>query len=120
MDTEPSLVIKPGDKLLACHRRLFENDEPRYFVGDVISSNDSVLKIRGYSHFRNLSTGHFERKGEVRTKVISVTSGTHLLYELPHDVPVASMKIESMGGKIGLFGDGGFNMDLAEYSTHRG
>ena len=92
MDRETSLVIKPGDKLLACHRRLFENDGPRYFVDEVLSSNDSVIKICGYSHFRDLNTGHFERKGEIRTKVISVTSGTHILYELPSETLVDSMK----------------------------
>ena len=118
MDSEPSLVIKPGDKLLACHRRLFENDEPRYFTGEVLSSNDWVIKVRGYSHLRDLSTGHFARKGEIRTKVISVTSGTHILYELPHDIPVDTMKIRSVGGTVELRGDGEFRMDLTEYSVH--
>ena len=114
-----SLVIKPGDRLLACHCRLFDNDQPRFFVGEVLSSNDAVIKIRGYSHLRDLSTGHFERKDEVRTKVISVSSGSHILYELPLDVPVASIKIQNVGGKVGLAGDGGFKMDLTEHSIHR-
>ena len=115
---EPALVIKPGDRVLACHRRLFENDEPRYFVGEVLSSNDSVIKIRGYSHLRDLSTGHFQRKPEIRTKLVSVTSGAHILYELPNETPVDSMRIESVGGKVQLRGDGGFGMDLTEYSIH--
>ena len=118
MDSEPSLVIKPGDKLLACHRRLFENDEPRYFNGEVLSSNDSVIKLRGCSHLRDLSTGHFKRKDEIRTKVISVTSGTHILYELPPDAPVESMQIRGIGGKVELRGHGEFRMDLTEYSVH--
>ncbi len=118
MESEPSLVIKPGDKLLACHRRLFENDEPRYFTGEVLSSNDSVVKIRGYSHLRDLSTGHFARKGEIRTKVISVTSGTYILYALPDDASVDAMEIRSVGGKVELRGDREFRMDLTEYSVH--
>jgi len=119
MNSEPSLVIKPGDNLLACHRRLFENDQPRFFVGEVLSSNDSVIKVRGYSLLRDLSTGHFERKKEIRTKVVSVVAGTHIFYELPNDVSVDSIKVESIGEKIALHGDGGYRMDLTEHSIHR-
>ena len=92
--------------------------EPRYFTGEVLASNDSVIKLRGYSHLRDLSTGHFARKGEIRTKVISVISGTHILYELPSDASVDSMQIRSVGGKVELRGDGEFRMDLTEYSVH--
>jgi len=119
MNSETTLVIRPGDKLLACHRRLFDNDQPRFFVGEVLSSNDSVIKVRGYSLLRDLSTGHFERKKEVRTKVVSVVAGTHIFYQLPDDVPVDSIKVQSIGGKVGLHGEGGFTMDLTEHSIHR-
>ena len=80
--------------------------------------DDSVVKLRGCSHLRDLSTGHFTRKDEIRTKVISITSGTHILYELPYDAPVDSMQIRSVGGKGELQGHGGFRMDLTEYSVH--
>jgi hypothetical protein len=119
MNSEPSLVIKAGDKLLACHRRLFDNDQPRFFIGEVLSSNDSVIKVRGYSLLRDLSTGHFKRKNEIRTKIVSVVAGTHIFYELPDDVAVDSVKVESIGGKVALHGDGGFRMDLTEHSIHR-
>ena len=55
---------------------------------------------------------------EIRTKVLSVSSGTHIFYELPNDVPVDSMKVKSVGGKVALTGAGEFRMDLTEYSVH--
>jgi hypothetical protein len=121
MNAEGDRVIKTGDKLLACHRRLFENDEPRYFAGEVLSSNDSLIKIRGYSHFRNLSTGHFECKSEVRTKVISILSGAYILYELPQEVPVDSLQIVSECTTVSLRSGNGFSLDLTEFSgsAHR-
>ena len=109
------VVVKSGDKLLACHRRLFESDEPRFFVGEVLSSSDWLIKLRGYSYYRNLNTGHFDRKDEVRTKVISAL-GAYILYELPPRVAVESLQIVSQGSKVMLHDGNAFALDLTEYS----
>jgi len=115
MSGEGGAVVKPGDKLLACHRRLFESDEPRFFAGEVLSSSDWLIKLRGYSHFRNLNTGHFDRKGEMRTKILSV-SGAYILYELPGEVSVESLQVVSEGTKVMLRDGKAFSLDLTEYS----
>jgi len=115
MGAGSDLVVKPGDKLLACHRRLFESDEPRFFAGEVLSSNDWLVKLRGYSHFRNLNTGHFDRKGDIRTKILSV-SGAYILYELPREVSVESLQIVSEGATVRLSDGAAFTLDLTEYS----
>ena len=101
MSEDGGLVVGPGDKLLACHRRLFDSDEPRFFARQVLSSSDSLIKIRGYSHSRNLNTGHFDRKGEVRTKILSV-SGAYVLYELPRDISIESLQVVSEADRSAL------------------
>ncbi len=42
------MIIPEGARILACHRRLFEKDEPRFFVGEVLASNDAVIKVQRF------------------------------------------------------------------------
>lgn len=107
-------MINNHDKLLACHRRLFEADQPRYFVGEVIAFNGAAVKIRGYSFVRDLGTGKLLRKPDQRTKIISLIAGTHLLYELPATVSIADLRITSNEGFLVLTDDDEFQMDMTE------
>lgn len=108
------MLLARGAIIFASHRRLFEGDVPRYFVGQVLESNDAVLKVRGYSFVRDQGTGRLLRKNDLRTKVISVIAGTHILYELPHTVLVESLRLDSQEGFLFLSDGRDFRMDLAE------
>lgn len=107
-------LIATHCKLLACHRRLFEADEPRYFVGEVVAFNGAVVKLRGYSFVRDIGTGLLLRKEDVRTKIISVIAGTHLLYELPCELAVESLRFVSDEGVLALTDGERFRMDMTE------
>jgi hypothetical protein len=107
------MVLTEGSKVLACHRRLFDSDQPRYFVGEVVAATESVIKINGFSFVRDLGTGKYLRKEDLRTKIISLVAGSHILYELPGNVIVRSLKF-TYDGYLTLADDLGFQMDLAE------
>lgn len=108
------MILGRGAIIFASHRRLFEADIPRYFVGQVLESNEAIIKVRGYSFVRDQGTGRLIRKNDLRTKIVSVLAGTHLLYELPDSVLVESLRLESEEGFLFLSDGHGFRMDLAE------
>lgn len=119
LNVRQRMIIEAGDRILACHRRLFEKDEPRFFAGEVLESNDSVIKARGFSFSRDLSTGHIVVKNEQHTKIISVISGTYLLYALPDDVAIEHLRFVQDKGKLVLADQAGFRMDLTEHGQSR-
>lgn len=112
MSDVPMLELK--DKVLACHRRLFDADEPRFFAGEVTAFNGAVVKLRGYSFVRDLNTGSLLRKPDERIKLISVIAGTHLLYQLPAAVVIQSLHFKLDEGLLVLADGAGFEMDLTE------
>lgn len=111
------MIIAVGERILACHRRLFEKDEPRFFAGEVIASNDALIKAKGLSFSRDLNTGHIVVNGQQRTKIIPVSAGTHLLYQLPDDLAIEQLRFVQEKGQLVLTDGARFRMDLTE---HRG
>lgn len=108
-------MLEQGDKLLAVHRRLFEKDTTRFFLGEVQAYEAGIVKVKGYTFVKDLFSGHLNKKPELRTKILSVTSGTFFVYQLPRTVRLdsATFRLDQEGG-MALTDDGGFSMDMSE------
>ena len=108
------MVVTSGAKLLVCHRRLFSEDQPRFFAGVVQACDGNLAKVSGYSWSRDPGRG-FQRKEDLRTKLIALGSGSVIVYELPTGVAIEDLHIEQPGGHALVMTDGKrFHMDLAE------
>ena len=108
------MILANGTKLLICHRRLFADDNPRYFFGEVEVYADGVAKVTGYTWARDQVSG-FQRKADRRTKLIAVASGSMIIYELPKDVELEEVRVEQPSVHSVVATDGkSFTMDLAE------
>jgi len=113
------MLLKKGDKLLVSHRRLFEQDEVRFFLGEVVDYETGVVKIKGHSFVRDKTSGVFLRKADEQVKVLSLSSGTLLVYQLPEGVGVDSLRFEVRDLNLSLIDGKGFTMNLTEH-THGG
>ena len=108
------MLFENGTKLLICHRRLFAEDQPRFFVGVVTACEGDLAKVSGFSWTRDPAQG-FLRKDDRRTKIASLGSGATIVYELPAEVQVEELRIEQPGARSVRLTDGRkFSMDLAE------
>ena len=107
-------MLAKGAKILVCHRRLFSEDHQRLFFGVVEEYCDGIAKVSGFTWTRDPTHG-YQRKSDRRTKLISVDSGSLIVYELAADVDVEAVHIEQPGGHTVIATDGGkFQMDLSE------
>lgn len=92
------MLIENGDVILVSHRRMFERDETRYFLGRTLACEGPLLKAEGYSFVRDLSNGMIIKKEEKRIKLLSLDSPGHIVYQLPGDVNVDNVDIASGNG----------------------
>jgi len=110
------MIVQKSDVLLLCHRRLFAEDLPRFFVGNVDHCEDGMVLISGYSWIRDSMSGVLSRKADLRTKVVSLLSGTTLVYQLPRDIDITALTIDSRDHQQLLLLDGkGFSMDITDH-----
>lgn len=107
-------MLDTGARILVAHRRLFAEDQPRVFFGVVESYDDGIAKVSGFTWTRDPTHG-YQRKADRRTKLIAVTSGMVIVYELPRELEIEAVRIEQPGGHAVVATDGAkFHMDLSE------
>ena len=53
----PGTLLETGDCLLAVHRRLFDRDDNRLFVGAVDAFESGVIRVTGYTFVRDAMAG---------------------------------------------------------------
>lgn len=112
------MIFELGCNLLIAHRRLFKEDQTRFFVGRLVGYEDGLAKVAGYSWSRDPRLGGMHRKEDLRTKIISIASGTLIIYQLPSESDPSMIQIENGHNQELVLTDGnGFHMDLTEKSS---
>lgn len=110
------LFLEPGFKLLIVHRRLFAEDEARYFVGavDAFNENSGLLRITGYT-WAQKKDGTYVKKSQPRTKIVALGSGSVLVYVLPRDTDIQKSHFDQdERGVCWLTDHGSLKLDLTE------
>jgi hypothetical protein len=113
-------MLEQGDRVLVAHRRLYATDEARFFVGRVDGYDAGIVKVTGWSYVRDTWAGAIVGKEEIRTKLISVASGTSIIYQLPKHVELESVRFESTEHRLTLTDGGDFVMNLTELPDRSG
>ena len=108
-------MLNSGDVLLVAHRRLFPEDQPRFFTGITDSCEGGVVMASGHSWVRSPFSGDYECSRDRRTKVFSLTAGSLIVYRLPADCSFAGFELVQSGDHGLVLRDGaGFEMELTE------
>ena len=110
------MLLDIGDTVLVSHRRMFQHDEARFFVGKLVACDHELLKLEGYTFVRDLSSGKAVRKDELRTKLLSLASAGYIFYQLPGDVDLNGVQIDIEAGDQVLSDGRRVLMNLAERS----
>ena len=108
-------MLESGDILLVVHRRLFEYDHSRFFVGRVEKYEDGIVRLCGYTFARDSVDGNFCRKAERHTKLYAIGSGTLITYIVPTNVDLENIKMVTLGAGLTLTDGGSFAMNISEW-----
>ena len=108
------MLLNSGEKIFVAHRRLFEKDGVRFFIGSVDGYETGIVRATGHSYVRDNISGAMLEKAEERTKLFSVSSGTLLFYVLPGNVELNDLKFVDNDGRISLHDGKGFSMNLSD------
>lgn len=110
------MLLQSGDNLLVVHRRLFERDGSRFFVGHVEAYDAGVVRVMGYTFVRDPISGTVSRKNDIRTKLFSLSSGALMVYVLPRELHIESVQMVTEESSLTLTCGGKFCMDLSEWA----
>jgi hypothetical protein len=108
------MILKKGEKLHVIHRRNFETEARRHFVGVVEAYENGVARVTGNVFSVDRSKYAFVRRPETRTRIISLMSGDLLVNIIPAEVDLTKIhyKVEN---KVTRVTDGvSWHLDLSE------
>jgi hypothetical protein len=108
-------MLHDGDKVLIFHRRLFEEDHLRFFVGSVNEYAGGFAAVVGYAWIQDVHRGAFTRKADMRTQIIALAAGDLVVYKLPKYVNLDNVTVEYGAAKESFLTDGGnLRMDITD------
>jgi len=108
------MLLNKGDTVLVANRRLFETDEVRFFIGRVDEYDAGIVKATGRSYVHDVMSGRMIEKADKRTRILSLSSGTSLVYQIPGTVSLEALKFVDEAGRLSLTDEKGFTMNLTE------
>jgi hypothetical protein len=112
------MILETGMKVLIAHRRLFESDHLRLFIGTIEGYEDGLARVTGHTWIRDGYHGGYERKDDLRTKIVPVASGTVLVYQLDSTVDLDTLHVRTEGHEVYATDGHGFRMNLTEGYLH--
>jgi len=108
-------LLKTGDKILIVHRKLFDRDSTRFFIGKIDACSDGLCQVTGHTWLKDPGTGMLLKKEDLRSKMIAVGSSTLLFYKLPEESNLDQIKFtHEKDGRVWLSDGGKLKMDLTE------
>jgi hypothetical protein len=113
------MILEPGNKVLVAHRRLFVEEAQRFFVAEVLEYDAGMAKLEGYSFVVDTVRGLVLRKQDSRVKVVSLQSGTLIVYQLPGDTVVDNTRFELHEAALTLTDGANLTMNMTE-APHAG
>ena len=109
-------ILKPGENIHVIHRRRFDKDIRRHFVGTVEAYEAGVVRAGGYVFVVDELNEHlFAKRPDRRTKLIPLASGDVIVNVLPEDLDIEQVRYELDGRKLWVTDGNGWKMDVKEF-----
>jgi hypothetical protein len=109
-----------GEKIHVAVRRRFEQDLRRHFIGEVIDSGDSCMRLKGYAFTFDSGKNLFARHPELRTRIISLVDAVNIINILPETAEIDQAHYAmSKEGRMVVTDGKNFWLDVHEFGAAR-
>lgn len=110
------MILKAGEKVHIIHRRHYEKDHHRHFVGVVEAYEQGVARVTGSVYAVDPINFTFMRRPEQRTRLVSVVSGDVLVNVLPAKVNLDKIVYKQERKAVRVTDGSEWHLDLSEYT----
>lgn len=109
------MSLKPGEKIHVIHRRHYEKDLHRHFIGVVDKYEDGVARVTGHVYTVDPVKFAFTKRIEVRTRLVSIVSGDVLVNIIPPAVDLDKITYKQERKAVRVTDGSNWHLDLSEY-----
>ena len=109
-------ILKPGEKIHVIHRRHFEKDHHRHFIGVVEGYEGGVARVAGHVYTVDSTKFVYIKRPEMRTRLISVVSVDVLVNVLPASVDLEKITYKQERKAVRVTDGSEWHLDLSEFT----
>lgn len=109
-------ILNPGEKVHIIHRRRFEHDPHRHFVGTVDAYEAGVVRVTGHVFGVDSMTFQFIRREDVRTRIVSAASGEVIINVLPASVKLDKVCYKQVANMLRVTDGSAWHLDISDVS----
>ncbi len=110
------MILQQGEKIHVIHRRHFEKDHHRHFVGTVESYEAGVARVNGHVYTVDPVKFAYVKRPEVRTRIISLVSGDLLVNILPTYVNLDNIVYKQEKSAVRVTDGSDWHLDISEFT----
>jgi hypothetical protein len=116
MNENNTTILIPGEKIHVIHRRRFDKDVRRHFVGEVESYGQGIARASGYVFvIDDLNKHLFVKRPDRRIKLIAISSGDLIVNVIPPTVQVERVTYELKDRSLVVTDGSNWSMDVKEF-----
>ncbi|MBI3414026.1 MAG: hypothetical protein HY043_01695 [Verrucomicrobia bacterium] len=108
------MILSHGEKIHVIHRRHFEKEPQRHFIGIVDVCEDGLARVTGHVYTVDPVSYAFIRRPELRTRIIALASGDVLVNVLPPSVDLEKIVYLQEAKSVRVTDGSGWHLDLSE------
>lgn len=108
------MILKKGEKIHVIHRRFFEKEARRHFVGLVDEYENGLARVTGYVFTVDRAKYSFVKRPELRTRVISLLSGDLLVNIIPEGVELEKVHYRQEDKAVRVTDGSDWHLDISE------
>lgn len=108
------MILRPGEKIHVIHRRFFEKEARRHFIGTVDQYEMGVARVTGYVYTVDRAQFKFVKRPEKRTRIISLSSGDLLVNIIPDNVDLEIVTYKQEKKALRVTDGKSWHLDLSE------
>ena len=109
-------LLSPGEKIHVIHRRQFEKDARRHFVGEVESYEGGLSRASGYVFVvDDLNKHMFVKRPDRRIKLIPISSGAVIVNVIPESTDLEGVHYELKDSALHVTDGKSWRIDVKEF-----
>jgi hypothetical protein len=110
------MILRSGEKIHVIHRRLYDKDQHRHFIGSVEAYEGGIARVVGHVYTVDTVKFQYIRRAEVRTRIISIVSGDLLVNIIPPSVELDKITYRQEKKGVRVTDGSDWFLDLSEFT----
>ena len=112
-------ILSKGEKVHVLIRREYEVDIRLRFVGEVVETTDTVVRLRGYAFVFDTGIAKFVRSAEQMERIVSLVDSGNIIHVIPKEVKLEELHFVDEPNRNVLTDGKSFSMTTDAFGARR-